>query len=137
MSNGLYTGNNDLPTMTRSEYIAEYHEITTYFDKENKLLKKHLPFCIVLSIINVLVVIGLIAAIVPIMLDNMYDNQFISYRERERIAFSLVMPCVLSFPLASVVTRMKQIKKKENERLQDLEDRKSLCMEIGTYNSEK
>lgn len=127
----------EVPRMTRSEYIAEYHDITTHFDEEKKTLKKLLPFCVVLSIINVLVVIGLIVVIVPIMYDNMYDNQFISHREIERIAFSLVMPCVLSFPLASVMTRVKQIKKKENERLKDLEDKKQLCIEIGTYNAEE
>ena len=37
MSNGLYSNNSGLPTMTRSEYIAEYHDITTYFDKEKAL----------------------------------------------------------------------------------------------------
>lgn len=123
--------------MTRSQYIEEYHEIITYFDKEKKNLKKLLPFCVILSIINVLVIVGLMVVIISIMHDNMYDNQFISHRERERIAFSLVMPCILSFPLASVMTRMKQIKNKENERLKDLEDRKTLCIEMGTYNAEE
>lgn len=123
----------EVPQMTRSEYIAEYTDITTYFEQEKKTLKKLLPFCIILSVINIIVEISLIIVVIPMVL----DNNFISHRERERAFILLAMPCILSFPLASVMTRMKQIKKKENERLQDLEDRKNLCIEIGTYNAEE
>ncbi len=123
----------EVPRMTRSEYVAEYHDITTYFDKEKKNLKKLLPFCIVLTIINIIVEIGLLIEVVPMVL----DNNFISYRDRERAIILLALPCILSFPLASVMTRMKQIKKKENERLKDLEDRKALCISVGTYDAEE
>ena len=30
----------EVPQMTRSEYIAEYTDITTYFEQEKKTLKK-------------------------------------------------------------------------------------------------
>ena len=127
----------EVSQMTRSEYLKEYADIIEHFDEEKKTLKKLLPFCIILSVINILVVIGLIIIVVPIIYDNLMDNDYINLREIERIITSLVMPCVLSFPLVSIKTRFKQIKKKENERLQDLEDRKNLCIEIGTYNAEE
>ncbi len=123
----------EVPQMTRSEYIAEYTDITTYFEQEKKTLKKLLPFCITLSVINVIVEIILLNIVVPAIL----DNNFITHRERENAFIVLAMPCVLSFPLVSIIVRMKQIKNKENERLQDLEDRKNLCIEIGTYNAEE
>lgn len=123
----------EVPQMTRSEYIAEYTDITTYFEQEKKTLKKLLPFCITLSVINVIVEIILLNIVVPAIL----DNNFITHRERENAFIVLAIPCVLSFPLVSIIVRMKQIKNKENERLQDLEDRKNLCIEIGTYNAEE
>ena len=123
----------EVPQMTRSEYIAEYTDITTYFEQEKKTLKRLLPFCVTLSVINVIVEIILLNIVVPAIL----DNNFITHRERENAFIVLAMPCVLSFPLVSIKTRFKQIKKKENERLQDLEDRKNLCIEIGTYKAEE
>ena len=123
----------EVPQMTRSEYIAEYTDITTYFEQEKKTLKKLLPFCITLSVINVIVEIILLNIVVPAIL----DNNFITHRERENAFIVLAIPCVLSFPLVSIIVRMKQIKNKDNERLQDLEDRKNLCIEIGTYKAEE
>lgn len=123
----------EVPQMTRSEYIAEYHDITTYFEQEKKTLKRLLPFCVTLSVINVIVEIILLNIVVPAIL----DNNFITHRERENAFIVLAIPCVLSFPLVSIIVRMKQIKNKENERLKDLEDRKNLCIEIGTYKAEE
>ena len=133
MSNGFYTGNNDLPTMTRSEYIAEYHDITTYFDEEKARIKKTFPFFLALSIVNVIVEIVMVIALIPIIL----DDPFINYRERTLAVIMLSAPCVLSFPLGSLIIRKKQIKKKEQERLDDLENRKKICMDFGTYDAEK
>ena len=133
MSNGLYSKNSGLPTMTRSEYIAEYHDITTYFDKEKIRIKKTFPFFLILTILNVIIEIGVIVLLIPIV----FDDPFISYRERTLAAIMLLAPCVLSLPLGSLVIRKRQIRKKENQRLADLENRKKICMEIGTYDVEK
>lgn len=123
----------EVPQMTRAEYLKEYADIIEHFDEEKKTLKRLLPFCVTLSVINVIVEIILLNIVVPAIL----DNNFITHRERENAFIVLAMPCVLSFPLVSIKTRFKQIKKKENERLQDLEDRKNLCIEIGTYKAEE
>lgn len=123
----------EVPQMTRSEYIAEYHDITTHFDEEKKTLKKLLPFCIILSIINIIVAISLIVVGVPIII----NSSFRRYRRIESLCFMVLFSCVLSFPLVGVIARIKQIKNKENERLKDLEDRKNLCIEIGTYKAEE
>ena len=133
MSNGLYSNNSGLPTMTRSEYLAEYHEITTYFDKEKARIKKTFPFFLALSIVNVIVEIVMVIVLIPIIL----DDPFINYRERTLAVIMLSAPCVLSFPLGSLIIRTKQIKKKEQERLDDLENRKKVCMDFGTYDAEK
>lgn len=133
MSNGLYSNNSGLPTMTRSEYIAEYHDITTYFDKEKARIKKTFPFFLALSIVNVIVEIVMVIVLIPIIL----DDPFINYRERILAVIMLSAPCVLSFPLGSLIIRTKQIKKKEQERLDDLENRKKICMDFGTYDAEK
>lgn len=133
MSNGLYTGNNDLPTMTRSEYIAEYHDITTYFDEEKARIKKTFPFFLILAIINVVIEIIIVVALIPIV----FDDPFINYRERTLAVIMLSAPCVLSFPLGSLIIRKKQIKNKEKDRLDDLENRKKICMDFGTYDAEK
>ena len=123
----------EVPQMTRAEYLKEYADIIEHFDEEKKTLKRLLPFCVTLSVINVIVEIILLNIVVPAIL----DNNFITHRERENAFIVLAMPCVLSFPLVSIIVRMKQIKNKENERLQDLEDRKNLCIEIGTYKAEE
>ncbi|MBO5943731.1 MAG: hypothetical protein J6Q50_00365 [Clostridia bacterium] len=133
MSNGLYSNNSGLPTMTRSEYIAEYHDITTYFDEEKARIKKTFPFFLALSIVNVIVEIVMVIVLIPIIL----DDPFINYRERTLAVIMLSAPCVLSFPLGSLIIRTKQIKKKEQERLDDLENRKKICMDFGTYDAEK
>lgn len=133
MSNGLYSNNSGLPTMTRSEYIAEYHDITTYFDEEKARIKKTFPFFLILAIINVVIEIIIVIALIPIV----FDDPFINYRERTLAVIMLSAPCVLSFPLGSLIIRKKQIKNKEKDRLDDLENRKKICMDFGTYDAEK
>ena len=133
MSNGLYSNNSGLPTMTRSEYIAEYHDITTYFDKEKLRIKKTLPFFLVLAIINVVVAIGIIV----VGISWIMNSRFFIYRQTERLIFAVAFSFVLSFPLASLMSRMKQIKKKEQERLEDLESRKRACISFGTYDADR
>ena len=133
MSNGLYSNNSEIPTMARSEYVKEYTEITTYFDEEKVRIKKTFPFFLILTILNVIIEIGVIVLLIPIV----FDDPFISYRERTLAAIMLFVPCVLSLPFGSLVIRKKQIRKKENDRLADLENRKKICMDIGTYDVEK
>ncbi len=133
MSNGLYSNNSGLPTMTRSEYLAEYHEITTYFDEEKLRIKKTFPFFLILAILNVIIEIVMVFALIPIV----FDAPFINYRSRMLAVIMLSAPCILSLPLGSLIIRMKQIKKKEQERLADLEKRKKSCIDFGTYDVEK
>ena len=118
----------EVPQMTRSEYLKEYADIIEHFDEEKKTLKKLLPFCIILSVINILVVIGLIIIVVPIIYDNLMDNDYINLREIERIITSLVMPCILSFPLLSVMTRKKQIKRKKTSVSKTLKTEKDYAL---------
>ena len=134
MSNGLYSNNSGLPTMTRSEYIAEYHEITTYFDKEKIRIKKTFPFFLILAIINIVYLAGSGIGFFP-SLTTLY---FISstYGD-EAVKWIIAIPYLLCFPLCSLIIRKRQIRKKENERLADLENRKKICMDIGTYDVEK
>lgn len=132
MSNGLYSNNSGLPTMTRSEYLAEYHDITTYFDKEKIRIKKTFPFFLVLAIVNVVVAIGLIVVGIPWVINSSYHH----YRKIESLVFAVALSCVLSFPLGSLIIRMKQIKKKEQERFDDLESRRSACIDFGTYDAD-
>lgn len=133
MSNELYSNNSDFPTMTRSEYIAEYYEITTYFDEEKLRIKKTFPFFLILAIVNVIIVICLIAVGVPWIINSSFRH----YRKTETLLAMVLFSCVLSFPLGSLMIRMKQIKKKEQDRLADLENRKKICIDIGTYDTEK
>ena len=46
MNNGLYNGDNELPTMTRSEYVDEYNDIIKYYEQLRTEEKKFLPFYI-------------------------------------------------------------------------------------------
>ena len=131
MSNGLYSNNSVFPTMTRSEYIAEYNEITTYFDKEKLRIKKTFPFFLILAILNVIIEIVMIFLLIPVV----FNDPFINYRKEALVTFMLLGPCILSLPLGSLIIRMKQIKKKEQERLNNLESRKSDCISFGTYDA--
>lgn len=134
MSNGLYSNNSGLPTMTRSEYIAEYHDITTYFDKEKLRIKKTFPFFLILAIINIAYIAGSGMGFLP-SLTTLY---FISstYGE-EAVKWMIALPYLLCFPLCSLIIRTIQIRKKEKQRMAELESRKKICMDIGTYDVEK
>ena len=134
MSNGLYSNNNGLPTMTRSEYIAEYHDITTYFDKEKLRIKKTFPFFLAIAIAYIIYLFlsesGFIPQIPLMLLLNAEDKWGLIH-----LCFWLKYLPVM--PLGSLIIRKKQIRKKENQRLADLENRKKICMDIGTYDVEK
>ena len=133
MSKGIYSDNSGPYTMTRSEYLAEYHEITTYFDEEKIRIKKTFPFFLILVILNAIIEIAIFFWLIP----GVFNDPFINYRKEALVAFMLLGPCVLSIPLGSLIIRMKQIKKKEQERLADLEKRKKSCIDFGTYDVEK
>lgn len=124
----------EVPQMTRSEYIAEYHDITTYFHEEKKWIKKVFPAFLVIAVGYVIYLIlsgsGLVPEIPLMPLLNAEDK-------KAYIIFCFWIKYIPTFPLASVIIRKRQIRKKENERLQDLEDRKNLCIEIGTYKAEE
>lgn len=127
-------GYREVPQMTRSEYIAEYHDIITHFDDEKKQLKKLLPFAIIVATICVIVIILLTFSGNNVL---NYNWRVHFYFGQETAMFYFLIPLMPTFPFIALLKRFRQIKKKENERLQDLEDRKNLCIEIGTYNSEE
>ncbi len=134
MSNGLYTSNNELPTMTRSQYIEEYQEITTYFDKEKIRIKKTFPFFLVIAVAYIVYLVLSDSGLVPEI--PLYP---LLYAEDKK-AFVLLcfwFKYIPVLPLGSLIIRKRQIRKKENDRLADLENRKKICMDIGTYDVEK
>ena len=53
------------------------------------------------------------------------------------LANAASLPFFFLFPLGSYFARIKQIDDTEKKQIQDLEDRKKLCIEIGTYNAEE
>lgn len=134
MSNGLYSNNSGLPTMTRSEYIAEYHEITTYFDKEKIRIKKTFPFFLAIAIVYIVYLILSDSGLVPEI--PLYP---LLYAEDKKtfILLCFWFKYIPLLPLGSLIIRKRQIRKKENERLAELENRKKICMDIGTYDVEK
>lgn len=134
MSNGLYNGNNELPQMTRSEYLAEYHEITTYFDKEKTRIKKTFPFFLILAIAYIIYLILSDSGFVP---EIPLTPLWYSDDKRAFIIACFWFKYIPFMPLGSLIIRMKQIKAKEESRLADLENRKKICMDIGTYDVEK
>ena len=134
MSNGLYSNNSGLPTMTRSEYIAEYHDITTYFDEEKARIKKTFPFFLILAIVNIVFLIGSGIGLFP----SLWSLYLISSSFGEEAAkWVIALPYLLCFPLCSLIIRKVQIRKKEKQRLDELEHRKKICIDIGTYDAEK
>ncbi|MBQ5678041.1 MAG: hypothetical protein IIV47_04165 [Clostridia bacterium] len=134
MSNGLYNGNNELPQMTRSGYVKEYTEITTYFDEEKARIKKTFPFFLAIAVVYIVYLILSDSGFVPEI--PLYP---LLYAENKK-AFILLcfwFKYIPLLPLGSLIIRKRQIRKKENQRLADLENRKKLCMDIGTYDVEK
>ena len=124
----------EVPQMTRSEYIAEYHDIITHFDEEKKELKKLLPFAIIIATICVVVIILLMVSGNNVL---HYNWRVHIYFGQETAIFYFLIPLIPTFPFLAILKRYKNIKKKENERLKDLEDKKRLCIEIGTYDAEE
>ncbi len=124
----------EVPQMTRSEYIAEYHDITTHFDEEKKEIKKVFPIAIIMAVICVVVLFLLFLSGNNIL---HYNWRIHFYLGQETAIFYFILPLIPTFPFLAMLKRFKKIKNKENERLKDLEDRKNLCIEIGTYNAEE
>ena len=147
MSNGLYNGNNNFPTMTRSEYVDEYSELTTYYEQQKQEEKKYLPFYIAITVVAIAVIIYCICAqnivgifILWVLMAPLNYRRFLrrsgfSWKEITRSA--MVTMFLFAFPLGSYINRIKQIDKKEKQKIQELEDRKAFCISIGTYDVEK
>lgn len=113
MSNGLYSNNSGLPTMTRSEYIAEYHDITTYFDKEKLRIKKIFPFFLAIAIIYIVYLVLSDSGLVPEI--PLYP---LLYAEDKK-AFILLcfwFKYIPLFPLGSLIIRKRQIRKKRKRQ---------------------
>lgn len=124
----------EVPQMTRSEYIEEYTEITTYFDKEKKTLKKLLPMATIIAAICVAIIVFLMLSGTNVL---NYSWRVHIYFGQETAIFYFLIPLMPTFPFVALLVRFKKIKDKENERLKHLEDRKKLCIELGTYNAEE
>lgn len=148
MSNGLYTSNSDLSTMTRSEYIEEYSELTEYYEKKRQEEKKFLPFYIVATLTAVVLIIYCICTknVVGILIMGLFVVPFNRRHRRflrhsglttEEISKSTGLLFFFAFPLIGYFVRTNQINNKEKELLQELEDKKAFCISIGTYDAEK
>lgn len=137
-----YTGNNELPQMTRSEYIKEYTKITEYYEKLRKEDKKCYPISIIMAIVNVALLIYFICVknVVGVIVVGALNGSLRYRRIIRRMMYgdnlktTVMSMLVLMFPLSSLLSRKEIIDKKEQEMLQRLEDKKQFCIEIGTYN---
>lgn len=148
MSNGLYNGNNELPTMTRSEYVDEYNDIIKYYEQLRVDEKKFLPVYIAITLIVVAFIIYCICtkSVIGIFIMGLFIAPF-SYRHRRFLRHSGLTTKEISkvasllfsfpFPLIGYVIRANKINNKEKELLQELEDKKAFCISIGTYDVEK
>ena len=124
----------EVPQMTRSEYLKEYADIIEHFDEEKKEMKKVLPIAIIMAVICVVVLFLLFLSGNNIL---RYSWRVHIYFGQETAMFYFLIPLIPTFPFLAILKRYKNIKKKENERLKDLEDKKRLCIEIGTYDAEE
>lgn len=149
MSNGLYTGNNDLPTMTRSDYVQEYSELTEYYEHQRQEEKKYLPFYIILTaiVIGFIIYCVITKSVVGICILWVLMTPF-NYRHRHFLRHSglsrkeitdsaIVVMFSFTFPLGSYIIRINQINNKEKQKIQELEEKKEFCISIGTYDAEK
>lgn len=138
----------EIPTMTRSEYVNEYGEILEYYEKQREKEKKLLPVYIIVAILGLLFIIYGIYSKHPVFLLFMviftvpfsarnrqyYRRCGLSTKEmRQGASLSLFF----LFPIGSYINRIKQIEKIEQKQLKDLEERKTLCISMGTYKAEE
>lgn len=114
--------------MTRSEYLHEYSDITTRFQKEKKTLHIMIPCCMPLVLLSLYLLFTVEVLGGTNLFFALHGYAFLEY-------FVAAAPGAL--PLGAILIRLKQIKKKECELLQKLEEKKRLCILYGTYDSEK
>ena len=138
----------EVPHMTRSEYVDEYGEIIEYYEKQRAEEKKLLPVYIVVMVLGLLFIAYGIYTKNPVFLFVMFiltapfnvrTRRFfrrygLSMRD---LANAASLPFFFLFPLGSYFARLKQINNAEKKQIQDLEDKKKLCIDIGTYNAEE
>ena len=138
----------EVPQMTRSEYVDEYGEILEYYKKQRAEEKKLLPVYIVVMVLGLLFIVHGIYTKNPVFLFVMfiltapfnvrnrryYRRCGLSTKDIVKGASSVLF---FLFPIGSYVNRIRQINNAEHKQIQDLEDRKNLCIEIGTYNAEE
>lgn len=142
----------EVPQMTRSEYIKEYTEITEHFEQERKREQKFLPLYIVFAILNITLIVYLFisnyftAALVLLALNggtiSMRRHSFSkrgptqSVVKRIKTGWMMTFGMVV-FPLGSLFNRIKQLDKAEKRLIDNLEERKTQCMLLNTYNAEE
>lgn len=138
----------EIPQMTRSEYVDEYGEILEYYKKQRAEEKKLLPVYIAVMVLGLLFIVHGIYTKNPVFLFVMfiltapfnvrnrryYRRYGLSMRD---LAKTASLPFFFLFPLGSYIARIKQIDNAEQKQLQDLEDRKALCISVGTYDAEE
>lgn len=136
----------EVPQMTRSEYIDEYGEIIEYYKNQREEEKKFLPFHIIVAVLSIGVILYciftqnivgmfiLFLLVAPFRYHRFYRRSGVSMRDLAKSASLLFF---FLFPLGSYFARIKQLDSAESKQIQDLEDRKNLCIEIGTYNAEE
>ena len=142
----------EIPRMTRSEYVKEYTEITTYFEKERVKERKFLPLYIVFAILNIALIVYLLvsnyftALLVVSALNGgtlflgrsrfSRRTRYYNYGKRVKAGWMMTFGMVV-FPLGSLLNRVKQLNEAEKRMLDDLEERKRQCIMLNTYNAEE
>lgn len=124
----------EIPTMTRSQYIEEYTEITEWAEKERKTIKKFEPICKIVAIVWVIIIFIAFINGVDVIWYNFWFH--LSYG-RDAVLALMSIPFIPTFPYVSILIRLKRIKKKEDEKIKDLDFRKGLCISMGTYKAEE
>ena len=137
----------EVSQMTRSEYVDEYGEILEYYKKQRAEEKKLLPVYIVVALLGLLFIAYGVYTKNPIFLFVMFiftapfnvrNRRFLRRcgLSTKDIATSASTVLFFLFPIGSYFNRIKQIKHVEQKQIQDLEDKKKLCIDIGTYDAE-
>lgn len=142
----------EVPRMTRLEYVKEYTEITTHFEKERVKERKILPLYIVFAILNIALIIYLLISnyFTALLVVMALNGGVLSFRrhkfsrkgtkqgyvKRVKTGWMVTFGMVV-FPLGSLFNRVKQLNEAEKRMLNDLEERKKQCIMLNTYNAEE
>lgn len=138
----------EVPSMTRSEYVDEYGEITDYYEKQRAKEKKFLPIYIIIAVLCIGLILywiftkNIVGMFVMFILTapfsyrcrRFYRHFGLSTRDIAKGASVLFL---YLFPLGSYIIRIEQLNNAEEKQIQELEEKKALCISLGTYDVEE